>query len=405
MRNRYLFTFLLYSIFFTSFSQQKPLHEKYKNGIINLTSRDSTWSLKMFGRVQLRSEINAYLNDEQDSFDLNFLIRRARLKFSGEVLSSKLSYKLELGLSNNDISGSSLLTGSSPRYILDAFVNWRLNKNFRLIFGQTKLPGNRERIVSSGRLQFVDRSILNRYFNIDRDIGFILKHFHTIGNFLIKEGFAISKGEGRNVISENLGGLQYTGKLEFLPLGEFRNKGDYFGSDLERENNPKLSLAIAFNYNDNAVKSRGNMGSLFSANDNFIEADVQTFFADAIFKYKGFSCMIEYAKRTGSIQNENSDFSNLNGNQTLLTGELIDKGDAINIQAGKLLSNNLEVSLRYTRAHLIENFNNFFKSQYTLGVSKYIIGHDLKLQSDISYNSIDNRKQDVMFRIQLEIGL
>lgn len=405
MRYRYLLSLLLCSVFFISFSQQNLLQKKYKNGIINLTSKDSTWRFKMSGRIQFRSEFSAYLNDEQDSFDVNFLIRRARLKFSGDVLNSKLSYKLELGLSNNDISGSSVLTRSSPRYILDAFVNWKLSKNFRFIFGQTKLPGNRERIVSSGKLQFVDRSILNKYFNIDRDIGFILKHSHAIGEFLIKEDLAISKGEGRNVVLENIGGLQYTGKLELLPFGEFKNKGDYFGSDLEREKEPKLALALAFNYNDNAIKSRGNMGSLLMDNDNFIEADVQTILADAIFKYKGFSCMIEYAKRTGRVDNENSDIASLIENLNLLTDDLIDRGDAINIQVGRLFRNNLEVSLRYSRAHLIENFNDYNTSQYTLGVSKYLVGHDLKLQSDISYNSIDNQKQDIMFRIQLEIGL
>lgn len=403
MRYKYLFSLLFYSVSFISFSQQEGLNKKYKNGIIRLTSKDSIWSFKMSGRVQLRSEINMHLNNEQDNFVSNFLVRRARLKFDGEVLSSKLSYKLELGLSNNDIGGSSVLTESSPRYILDVFVNWKINKNFRLLFGQTKLPGNRERIVSSGKLQFVDRSILNKYFNIDRDIGFILKHSHAIGNFLIKEDLAISKGEGRNVTSENLGGLQYTGKLELLPFGEFRNKGDYFGSDLEREKRPKFSLALAFNYNDNAIRSRGNMGSILSHNNNFIQADVQTFFTDAIFKYNGFSYMIEYAKRTGSVQNINA-FS-INENQNLLSDEIVSRGNAINIQAGKLLGDNLEISLRYSHAHLIENFSNYDKSEFTLGISKYIAGHNLKLQSDISYNSIDNQNQDIVFRVQLEMGL
>ncbi|WP_373517340.1 hypothetical protein [Pricia sp.] len=35
----------------------------------------------------------------------NFLVRRARLKFDGFAYSPKLKYKLELGLSNSDLSG------------------------------------------------------------------------------------------------------------------------------------------------------------------------------------------------------------------------------------------------------------------------------------------------------------
>ena len=40
-------------------------------------------------------------------------------------------------------------------------MKWNFYKNFELWFGQAKLPGNRERVVSSGNLQLVDRSILN----------------------------------------------------------------------------------------------------------------------------------------------------------------------------------------------------------------------------------------------------
>jgi hypothetical protein len=38
-------------------------------------------------------------------------------------------------------------------------------------FGQTKLPGNNQRVVSSGSLEFTDRTINNSRFNIDRDFG------------------------------------------------------------------------------------------------------------------------------------------------------------------------------------------------------------------------------------------
>jgi hypothetical protein len=41
-------------------------------------------------------------------------------------------------------------------------------------FGQTKLPGNNQRVVSSGSLEFTDRTINNSRFNIDRDFGLFL---------------------------------------------------------------------------------------------------------------------------------------------------------------------------------------------------------------------------------------
>ena len=89
---------------------------------------------------------------------------------------TKLKYKLELGLSNKDIGGISEFTNNAPRYILDAVIKWNFHENLVLWIGQTKLPGNRGRVISSANLQLVDRSLLNKRFNIDRDMGVQLRH-------------------------------------------------------------------------------------------------------------------------------------------------------------------------------------------------------------------------------------
>jgi hypothetical protein len=187
--------------------------------------------MKFAARMQLLATSNWENGVENQT---NFLIRRARLKFDGYAFSPKLEYKIELGLSNSDISGASEYTNNAPRYILDAVIKWNFYKNFELWFGQTKLPGNRERVISSGDLQMVDRSLLNNCFNIDRDVGFQLRHHINLSNqFIVKEIFSFSQGEGRNVTTGNLGGHQYTGRIELLPFGDFNSKGDYFGSDLK----------------------------------------------------------------------------------------------------------------------------------------------------------------------------
>ena len=150
------------------------------------------------------------------------LIRRSRLKFDGFAFSPKLKYKVELGLSNRDQSGASQFTSNAPRYILDAVLKWNFAKNFVLWFGQTKLPGNRERVISSANMQQVDRSLLNSRFNIDRDIGFQLRHkFNLTDTFLVKEILSIAQGEGRNITTGNLGGYQYTTRVELFPFGDF----------------------------------------------------------------------------------------------------------------------------------------------------------------------------------------
>ena len=104
----------------------------------------------------------------------NFMIRRARLKFGGFILTKKLKYKFELGQSSRDVGTFAINpeTKNAPGFVFDAVLKWNFYKGFELWVGQTKLPGNRERVISSANLQMVDRSLLNSKFNIDRDMGF-----------------------------------------------------------------------------------------------------------------------------------------------------------------------------------------------------------------------------------------
>ena len=127
---------------------------------------------------------------------------------------------MEFGLTLNDLSGGNNKDhGLAPRYILDTYVDWNFYKNFSLKAGQAKLPGNRERVISSANLQLVDRSLLNTRYNIDRDIGIQLSHHFKIGKqFLVREIVSFSQGEGRNISGNNSGGYNCTFRLEVLPF-------------------------------------------------------------------------------------------------------------------------------------------------------------------------------------------
>ena len=378
-----------------SLQSQEISDTSFGKGLINFTAKDSSFSVKFAPRIQFRS--NTFWNYNGESYDnpeQSFLIRRARLKFDGWALTPKLKYKIELGLSNNDISGANTYTGNAPRYILDAVLKWNFYENFELWAGQTKLPGNVERVISSANLQFINRSILNSRFNIDRDIGIQLHHKLNLGNnFVIKEKFALSQGEGRNITVGNLGGLQYTGRLELLPFGEFTKKGDYIQSDLEREENPKLMLGVVYDFNDDAVKTRSNLGSFMEFEDGTLyKTDISTFFLDAVFKYQGFSFMAEYADREAdeplAMQPGETDFFEY----------VVAEGDAFNIQAGYLFKNNYEIAARYSTIDFNEITNLSGRDEYTVGASKYIVGHKLKIQADLSYSEQNGNKDYIGFR-------
>ncbi|CAM1358835.1 Porin [Tenacibaculum litoreum] len=372
---------------------------KFGKGIFNLVGKDSTWSMNMGARMQFLA--TAEWDSNKDGLynpSSSMLVRRARLKFKGFAFSPKLKYKMELGLSNRDISGASEHTGNAPRYILDAVLKWNFHQNFELWFGQTKLPGNRERVISSADMQLVDRSLLNKRFNIDRDMGIQLRHhFNLSDKFLVREALAFSQGEGRNVTVGNLGGHQYTAHLELLPFGKFEGKGDYVGGDLKREQTPKLAIGMSYDFNNNAVKTRSNQGTYMVNDEGYYQTNISTFFMDAMFKYKGFSFMGEYSYRDAKDPiAKNSDGTP--------TGEIVQVGSGLNLQSGYLFDKNWEVSGRFTNISLDENITGKgTENQYTIGLSKYIVGHKLKVQTDISYLDIATATNQLMYRLQVDI--
>lgn len=382
----------------SNLSSQETSAPKFGKGLFNLIGKDSSFSMNVSARMQMLGTSNWDVNNGLYNPTSNLLVRRARLKFSGFAYSPKLKYKLELGLSNRDIGKASSFTNEAPKYILDAVVKWNFSGNFVLWFGQTKLPGNRERVISSGDLQQVDRSLLNSRFNIDRDMGFQLRHhFNLTDTFIVKEMFAVSQGEGRNITTGNLGGHQYTSRVELLPFGKFASKGDYRGSDLKFEPAPKLALGFTYDFNNNAVKNRSNQGSYMTNDTGFYSTNISTVFVDAMYKHKGFSVMAEYAYRDA----EDAFAKNSDGT---LTGDLVQVGNALNLQTGYLLSKTLEISGRYTNIDWDSDITGKgAENQYTLGLSKYIVGHKLKVQTDVSYLDLASKTNQFMCRLQVDI--
>jgi phosphate-selective porin OprO and OprP len=372
---------------------------KYGKGILNVVAEDSSYSAKFNVRMQSLFTSDWGISEDNGigTGEAAFLIRRARLKFQGFAYSPKLEYKIELGLSNRDISGASEFTSGAPRYILDAVVKWNFYENFELWAGQTKLPGNRERLISSGSLETVDRSLLNSRFNIDRDLGLQLHHETGLGgDFIMREALSIAQGEGRNVTTGNLGGFQYTARLEFLPFGDFE---DYSGADLKREETPKLAFGFSYDHNDDAVYTRSNAGSILYRNNDFFKTDITTFFADAIFKYRGFSAMGEYAIRDA----DDAFAKDENGNRT---GAAVNIGEGLNLQAGYLFPNNYQILGRYTSINLDDSISREVENQYTLTLSKYIVGHKLKVQTDLTYSDLNLGLDDgLTYRLQFELQL
>lgn len=341
---------------------------------------NKSFKFKYGARIQTRFDSWQWRNSDNESGN-KLYFRRIRFKSDGHLFTERFGYKVEIDLLNPNV--------------LDAVLKWRFNKNLMLMAGQTKLRGNRERVISSQNLQLVDRSLLNAKFTLDRDIGFWLLHTKDFNGIEIRSVLSVSKGEGLHI---NRGdkepyetGLDYTARLEVLPFGAFQNKGDYTGGDLLKEPTPKLSVGMSYSYNDNAVRSRGQKGSTVDQS-----ADLSTWVADLMFKYNGFSLMTEYTYRQIGGISPRAEIVPSHVHNFYL-------GQAFNTQAGYMLGKGFEVAGRYTIVSPF--FNNPQLTEYTIGLSKYIVGHKIKVQTDygIFTEGADERRS--LYRMQFEFSL
>lgn len=379
-------------------AQDKLKHPKTEG--IRFQSSDSTTDIHVEARMQNRFVLSSQNSAAYLPTTSEFLIRRFRLKADGQLVDPRLTFKLELAFSNNDIGGN---PAGRANILLDAAVNYAVTPSLSLRFGQFKLPGNRQRVISSGDLQLVDRSPMNAAFNYDRDVGLMLSYKQPLGQaHLIYRG-AVSNGEGRNALNsfdelaDNELNLAFTQRVAFFPFGAFTGGGDYFEGDLLREESPKLSIAAGHNLNNDAIRSQGQRGALL-----FEARDISSWYTDFIFKYRGFSLMGEYM----STQSPNPLTEAPEGDRRAVT-----TGSGYMLQGGYVWPSLWEIAGRYSEVSPHEEVINYFpaESELLLGISKYIRGHRIKVQSDVGYltdSSLSPEVQDFWrWRFQVELGI
>lgn len=360
---------------------------------VGLTSPDSLFQFNIRFRMQNRI---TYINNEDQDIAFDGQIRRLRLRFDGFVGDPNFLYVLQLSFAPGDVG--EIEDGSNLNIIRDAVVYYRLNSKWNFGFGQTKLPGNRQRVNSSGALQLSDRSINNARFNIDRDFGFFINHINEYNDaFSWNIKSAISTGDGRNFTQSPDNGLAYTGKVEVMPLGKFKRDGIYFEGDLIREDSPRLMFSGAYHYNHKAKRQAGVLGDLL-----FETRNLKSILLDGLFKYKGFSFLGSYMSR----QTTNPVTGNSEGQESIVY-----IGDGFDIQPSYLFLNNWEVIGRYSYLRPDQSIFAHFPSQnqYTLGLTKYIWEHAFKLQleatlDDLKYHD-NTEKSNVYIRFQVEMGI
>lgn len=390
----------LVSVYFPAEAQKKLSYPDFK-GIVFKSEDEKSAKIQFNGRMQNRMDLSSEGSEDLSPTEILFRTRRMRLKAKGHLLDPRLTFKLELAFSRNDLSEQ---LGASGNILYDAYMQYAFTPSLGLRFGQYKVPGNRERVVSSGDLSLVDRSILNSAYNLDRDIGLMLLFEKELFMYYAM----LSNGEGRNIVSTSVDlndnnelDLSFTQRVEFLPFGQFEDGGDYFEADLLREETPKLSLAVGHSHNNDAIRSRGQRSALLYDTRN-----INTLFADMIFKYRGWSLMAEYM----NAQSDNAVTSSEDGKNR----RAVRTGDGYMVQGGYVWPSMWSITGRYSETtpddEVSSVINPFYsaETEARLGLSKYLRGHRIKVQSDIGYmtdKGLDTDAQDFWeWRFQMELG-
>jgi phosphate-selective porin OprO/OprP len=362
---------------------------------LGLTSPDSLFQLNIRFRIQNRI---GYIQNEDKEASYEGQIRRLRLRLDGYVGDPKFLYVIQLSFAPGDVG--EIQEGDNINIIRDAAVYYRPNKNWNFIFGQTKIPGNRQRINSSGALQLTDRSINNADFNVDRDFG--LQAYYLNENpeqFSYNLKTAVTTGEGRNWTKSPDNGVALTGKVELFPLGSFSKDGSNFEGDLFRESKLKLLISAAYSQNNWARRTQGQLGD-----DLFEQRTMKSILADAMLKYNGWSAMAAYMNRSAKnpITYNPVDITEFN---------YVFVGSGMDYQLSYTFPDNYEVIGRFSTQKVHDDISDLAPDtkEYTFGVTKYIWEHAFKLQTEFTWDKLSffdgSTKDNWYIRFQIEIGI
>ncbi len=330
-------------------------------------SSDGRFSLRLGLRGQVRYELIAR---PEDSPTQSLSLRRARVKFSGHTFGEHNTYKLELGVSPRDMGTSP----DGPRFtpVLDWALEFSKLRDLQFRVGQYKLPYSRARMQSSGDLQFVDRSIADGEFNLNRDVGFDLHSDDLFGLDHLGYYAGMFLGEGRDAYRATNFEVVYLARLEVFPFGTYDE--DDTESDLTRERVPRMSMGFAYAFVDGALFERGTNGSRPEGGGT---TDIHNATADTSFKFGGATVFAEAYLREGNRRA---------GPSLPATGlSPARNGYGWNAQAGYLWGPQpFELVGRFGETRPTGDSLLPRRRQPTVALGYYFFGHAVKLQLDYS---------------------
>lgn len=290
-------------------------------------------------------------------------INRARIKIGGHVFKPYYTFYLE-----QDIKGGNLL---------DFRIQIEKYPFLKLRVGQWKARYSRERVISSGKQQGLDRSLLNRIFTVDRQQG-VSVFGNLDGGTMANFNYWLSAftGTGRGGESDHDNKLMYLLRLQWNPNG---TPLKFLGSDLSYHKRFVSSIALAgvTNTSPYTAFSTSGGGQLigFETEEEGLYK-VNQLLIETAFKYKGFSWQQEFHFK--NIEDKIYD------QETLLIGNYVQLGYFLH-HCFSAIPEPLEVYIRqsfFDADYDVSGNNNY---EYTMGCNWFFKEHKNKLTLEYSY--------------------
>lgn len=388
--------------------EQLPVESSQESSGFRLETRDGNWRTDLQWRAQTRFT-TPYRSDPRqisalDGDQSNFEARRLRMKIGGHGFQPWIRYYFEVDLQpSRDVDDSS--ASASARVI-----DWRLDLakwdwgGIRI--GQWKVDLNRERVDSSGRQQFVERSISNRVFTMDRQVGVQLRgHLFQETPADMRYYAGVFNGEGRGVNNAD-DNLLYMGRLQWNFLGRDL---PWRQTDVEFTELPTGSLALAgFTTTGSCTRwSSSGCGNLDgfekpadAAPDQY---DINQVVQEFAFKYRGFSAQQEFHRKR--IKDR------VTGVRSELTGGYVQAGYFFN-NIFPSVPKPLELAVRYAyvdEPNAVDLSLENSREELTIGANWFFAGHNSKLTLDYSWLDIDDsflfmEESDNRLRFQWDVS-
>ncbi len=380
---------------------ENPGVHKYEPSEGLTVSKPGSYGLTLSGYLQPAAESLNYLGSGPEGANQRFRIRRARLRLDGSAPPQRLRFRLQIDLTGNSETGD-----PTDSLLLDAFVSYNFTRTLKLTFGQRPtFTDNRELVMRSHTLQFIERSRVTSAFAAIREFGFFLEDRIRVGQsqHYIRPYLIVTNGDGENAFLDDRGGLKYGGRIDYLPFGLFSNKGQFRQVDIVRELTPKLVVGTAYSYNVGVSSRRGRgSGDIIYLNDNDEESlpDFGKLSVDFLFKYAGFSALGEFNYThanvpddiTQRVRDDGSISRSFEGGVENYVKRRMMLGKGYNLQLGYIFDFGTSFDVRYTNLDADENsfLNNgtFYNrpNYYTAGVSHHFFNdYSAKIQASVTY--------------------